>query len=248
LVLVVAATVLAVTIARTQSTVIAAAFEWGHPRAFHGVLRMWPCPSLEVALPDHAPSDPGGSVYPLVGAGKHGLDPAAYRHLDGMPVELQGTLIYNRDATEVELVEGSLKPAGTQAVPPPPRVSLGTVTVTGEIVDSKCHLGVMNPGRFVPHKACAIRCIRGGVPPLLVVDRGADPPLQFLLVNRDGTPVNQHVLGWVAEPVRITGEAERLGDLLVLRADPTTYRPAVHATQPQEHGSQRPVLPLDPPP
>jgi hypothetical protein len=38
--------------------------------------------------------------------------------------------------------------------------------------------------------------------------------------------VNQQVLDMVAEPVEITGEVERQGDLLILRADPATYRRA----------------------
>jgi hypothetical protein len=55
-------------------------------------------------------------------------------------------------------------------------VSLGTQTLIGEIVDSKCYLGVMNPGALIPHRACAIRCISGGIPPVLLVrqsDRSA---------------------------------------------------------------------------
>jgi len=38
----------------------------------------------------------------------------------------------------------------------------------GEIVDSKC-LGVMTPGQLTTHRACAIRCISGGIPPVLHV-------------------------------------------------------------------------------
>ena len=41
------------------------------------------------------------------------------------------------------------------------------MTLDGEIVDSKCFLGVMNPGERVVHRDCAIRCLSGGVPPML---------------------------------------------------------------------------------
>jgi hypothetical protein len=44
------------------------------------------------------------------------------------------------------------------------------------------------------------------------------------LVSADNKPVNQQVLDLVAEPVRITGEVERQGDWLFLRADPATYQ------------------------
>jgi hypothetical protein len=36
--------------------------------------------------------------------------------------------------------------------------------------------------------------------------------------------VNKEVLDMVAEPVQITGDVERQGELLVLRVDPKTFR------------------------
>ena len=91
-------------------------------------------------------------------------------------------------------------------------------------MDSKCYLGVMNPGALTPHRACAIRCISGGIPPVLLVRQTDGTALYFLLVSGDGRPVNKEVLNLVAEPLEITGEVERQGQLFVLRADPSTYR------------------------
>ncbi len=99
-------------------------------------------------------------------------------------------------------------------------------TLTGEIVDSKCFLGVLNPGALTTHRACAIRCISGGIPSVLLVRRTNGLALYFLLLSRDGKPVNKQLLNLVAEPVEITGEVERQGELLILRADPATYRRA----------------------
>jgi hypothetical protein len=45
-----------------------------------------------------------------------------------------------------------------------------------------------------------------------------------LLVSADGHAVNKEVLDMVAEPVQVTGDVERQGELLVLRADPKTFR------------------------
>lgn len=45
----------------------------------------------------------------------------------------------------------------------------------------------------------------------------------MLLVSRAGRLVNQAVLNLVAQPVAITGEVERQGELIILRADPVTY-------------------------
>src|SRR5262249_17489064 len=114
----------------------------------------------------------------------------------------------------------------TSAVSPPQTIPLGSQTVVGEIVDSKCFLGVMNPGRLTPHRACAIRCISGGIPPVLLVRQKDGSVNHLLLVSDKGKPVNQQVLDLVAEPVEITGEVERQGELLILRADPATYRRA----------------------
>src|SRR6266513_1903853 len=87
-------------------------------------------------------------------------------------------------------------------------VRLGQQTLVGEIVDSKCYLGVMNPGQLTTHRACAIRCISGGIPPVLLVRQKDGPAIYLLLVSADGKPVNRQVLNMVAEPVEITGDVE----------------------------------------
>jgi hypothetical protein len=103
-------------------------------------------------------------------------------------------------------------------------VSLGRQTFRGEIVDSKCWMGVMNPGVLTPHRACAVRCISGGIPPILLVRREKAPPLNLLLVSTDDQPVNAAVLDFIAEPVEITGEVVRHGELLTFSIDPTAIR------------------------
>ena len=103
---------------------------------------------------------------------------------------------------------------------------LGHVTLRGELVDSKCWTGVMNPGEGKGHRACAIRCLSGGIPALFAVP-GQDgrPPLALLLVDTDGRTVNDRVLDVVGEPLLISGRLSRRGDLLVLAADPGSYAP-----------------------
>ena len=63
---------------------------------------------------------------------------------------------------------------------------------------------------------------------MLLVRQTNGPALYLLLVSRDGKPVNKQVLNLVAEPVEITGEVERQGELLILRAEPDTYRRVRH--------------------
>ena len=48
---------------------------------------------------------------------------------------------------------------------------------------------------------------------MLLVRQTNGAALYFLLVSRDGKPVNKEVLGLVAEPVEITGEVERQGEV-----------------------------------
>ena len=134
----------------------------------------------------------------------------------GQAVHLRGTLIYRGNQTMIEVIAESIK-----AVENPKQdltkaasiqqVDLGRQTLIGEIVDSKCYLGVMDPGQLTTHRACAIRCISGGCPPVLLVRQTNSPPLYLLLVSSDGHPVNKHVLDRVAEPLEITGDIVRQG-------------------------------------
>jgi hypothetical protein len=213
----------AVVVALAQRTIGVAVFEWGTLKTFTGILKREPYPHLLVQRPGQ--SD-GQSAYYLVAPFKFGLKPDAIAALDGRPVTLTGTLIYRGNKTMIEARLESIKPV-TAASPPnaqPNTIHLGRQTLVGEIVDSKCYLGVMNPGRLTPHRACAVRCISGGIPPILLVRQREGPSLYFLLVSSDGRPVNKQVLDMVAEPVEITGEVIRQGELSILRSDPATYR------------------------
>ena len=63
-----------------------------------------------------------------------------------------------------------------------------------------------NGAILTPHRACAIRCISGGVPPVRVARAAEDgPAIYLLLVSAEGKPVNQQVLNLVAEPVEDYG-------------------------------------------
>jgi hypothetical protein len=218
---------LASIVALAQRTIGVAVFEWGTLKTFTGILKSEPYPHLLVPRPGQSGSQ---SAYYLVAPFKFGLKPDTMADLEGKEVSLKGTLIYRGNQTMIEAVPESIKLNTAQPVAPlrngsgPSPVSLGRQTLVGEIVDSKCYLGVMNPGRLAPHRACAVRCISGGIPPILLVRQSGGQPLYFLLVSSDGRPVNKQVLDMVAEPIEITGEVMRQGELSILRADPATYR------------------------
>ncbi len=221
------AIVLAIVLATAQRTIGVSSFEWGTVKSFTGILKAEPYPHLLVARPGHSGAQPQFSTYYLVAPFKFGFPREIAAQFNGKPVALKGTLVYRENQTMIEARPNSVRAAENNAyagamLPQP--VVAGRQTLIGEIVDSKCYLGVMNPGRLTPHRACAIRCISGGAPPVLLVRQKNAPALYFLLVSSDGHQVNKEVLNMVAEPVQITGEIVRQGDLLILRADPKTYR------------------------
>ena len=181
---------------------------------------------MRVERPGIAGRLPGQSHYYLVNEGKIGAQ-EIIEGLDGQYVRLQGTLIYRDDQTMVEIVPGTVEPAAgpSQATTGTPGGrSLGILTLQGEIIDTKCFFGVMNPGSLKPHRACAVRCISGGIPPALAVRAATGEMTYLLLVSAQGQAVNEDILDMIAEPVEITGEVIQHENMLVLRADPATYR------------------------
>ena len=221
----------AAVLACAQRLVGTSVFDWGRTTTFAGILKVEPYPHLLVPRPGQSADLASISAYYLVAPWKFGLPKDKIAGFDSKPVSLKGTLIYRESQTMIEVRPDSI--AATSDTNVTPRISnlpsLDTrhsppVTLKGEIVDSKCFLGVMNPGQLTPHRACAIRCISGGVPPVFLVRPKGEPAKYFLLVSADGKPINKQVLDLVAEPVEITGQLERQGDLTILRADPATYR------------------------
>ena len=213
-----------VVLAISQRMIGESVFEWGTTKTFSGILQTEPYPRLLVPRPGNTGDLPQFSTYHLVALWKFGLKPETIAALDGKPVTLKGTLIYRGNQTMVETRPDWIQAIETSsAASLPQTIPLGRQTLAGEIVDSKCFLGVMNPGQLTPHRACAIRCISGGVPPVFLVRHKDGSATYFLLVSHEGKPVNQQVLDMVAEPVEITGEVERQGELFILRADTASY-------------------------
>lgn len=208
------------TLAFFQHNIGLSAFEWGNIRAFSGVLQKAPYPHLLVERPN---SDTH-SVYPLVAPLKYGLSPELCAPLDGKTTDLKGTLIYRGGATMIEVIPDTIALMNDSTNPPsvPGPMPLGEFSFSGEIVDSKCYYGVMNPGSTKSHRPCAILCIKGGIPPVFIVDGPDNSKLYLMLVGEDGTAINEEVLQLVAKPVRVTGQVISQGDLLVLKTDPAT--------------------------
>lgn len=194
-------------------------FEYGTERDFKGTIEAAPYPVLAVDRPGD-----GRSRYLLSSVGKHGALPLV-KDFVGAVVRLRGTLVYRDGLTMIEVVDGSVKPldaSGGHA--DTVERDLGPITLRGEIVDSKCYLGVMKPGNTKAHRDCAARCISGGIPPVLLVRDAGGNASYYLLVGENGESLNHAVLDLIAEPIEVHGQLRRLGDLLSVRADPAQFR------------------------
>ncbi len=197
------------------------AFEYGKDRKLEGVVETRPYPALLVARPGTVLQEKKYSRYLLVAPGKHGAD-GLVAGFDGRRVTLQGQLIYREGGVIVELQPNSIHPLDSQSANDAAAHDLGPVTVTGEIVDSKCYLGVMNPGQGKVHRDCAARCLSGGIPPIFVTTDGGG---QLLLVDPDGNAIGRDALReFVAEPITIHGELLQKGDSRLLRIDARKLR------------------------
>ncbi len=223
------AAALAIALPAGQNYFARSMFEYGVVREFEGLVSEHPYPMLLVPRAGLAGQSTVSSRYLVVVFGKRG-GARILEGLDGQAVRLEGSLIYRDGRTMIQAESGTVEvlegrdAARFRELEPAPDEELGRMTLSGEIVDSKCYLGVMKPGNLKPHRSCAVRCISGGIPPLLMVRDETGRAAYFLLVSEDGRPVNREVLHLVAEPVQITGRVVRRGGLLVLHADPTAYR------------------------
>jgi hypothetical protein len=95
--------------------------------------------------------------------------------------------------------------------------NLGKVNFEGEIIDSKCYLGVMKPGGGKVHRACARLCLLGGVPPMLAVKNKQGERVGYLLMNEDGSSASIPLSDKVAVPVKLSGTLLQRGKLQYVR-------------------------------
>lgn len=224
------ATGLALLLVLSQNPFAKSVFEYGTVRSFEGVVVLQPYPSLWVQRPGTVSGEDEFSQYLLVAPGKHGAE-GLLAGFGGQTVRLRGQLIFREDAREgrsmIEVVPGSIELMPRSSPSPEKIQDLGPLTVAGEIVDSKCYLGVMNPGRGKVHRDCAARCISGGIPPIFITTQAETPDGrdQFLLIGADGRALGPDALrDFIAEPITIRGELLRKGDAEFLQIDPGALR------------------------
>ncbi|QTN38714.1 hypothetical protein HZ996_05960 [Cryomorphaceae bacterium] len=166
----------------------------------------------------------------LLGFGKYG--PEAYLKgakdmlpdLVHKPLTVEGNLIYYNGRTFIQLTDANtvrVDPDGVLWHAPSTRSSAVPHTVSGEIVDPKCYFGVMKPGFGKIHRSCAALCIRGGIPPVLVVntEKGEE---YFLVTGPNGERIHEELIPYIGQPATLTGKSYSNGGWDYLMVDPAT--------------------------
>jgi hypothetical protein len=187
--------VLAAVLVFAQAPFDNSTFAYGQVKPFDGLLIHRPTPWL---------LRNGNRPLLLVAQGKHGI--ANLGATEGQRLQLSGSLIHRDGLEMLEVLPDSIH-AGPREPVNIPITDLGERTLRGEIVDSKCYLGVMNPGKGQVHRDCAANCIRGGVPPAFLSEG------KVLLL--EGLDVKKN-LNRVGRTIELKGRLQQVGELLVL--------------------------------
>ncbi|MDE3247831.1 MAG: hypothetical protein KGO82_04170 [Bacteroidota bacterium] len=226
-VLLVMAGMVAACLALTQKKFSTANFEFGQLTIIKGIYLQAPVPMLQVSSNKDIFGNRSYISIPLLGFGKMGADGIIQSlerekgtSLNGKEITLKGTLLYN-DGKLLAQIDSNDHPllsvsAAMQNDTLLQKKDLGEMTIRGEIVDPKCFFGVMKPGQGKPHKDCAIRCILGGIPPVLRVVNEEGAANYYLVVGPHGEKLNNAVQSYVGEPVALKAKAIQSGDWIVL--------------------------------
>ncbi len=199
-------------VAASQSPAEPGNYEFGVEKSFEGILVEGMLPLLQVGAPSGAITN-----YLLVGSGKFGL-PAFARGHGGERVQFRGSVIQKGTAVMIEMNDPtSFAVVGTSSDKTTLDQSIGSVSLIGELVDTKCYLGVMRPGAGKVHRGCAARCLHGGVPPGLLLRDSAGNAVVVMLTG-SGTSKLDVDSEWAARFIRVEGHLLLRGNVPVLEA------------------------------
>lgn len=191
-------------------------WETGHAVALDGELLCEPFPMLRVIRDGHA------TRVLLVGMGKHGVQARCAAVGVQRMVRATGFRIERDGMLMLELLDDqdALVPIDAPAMAGEAPADLGQLDLSGEIVDSKCWMGVMQPGDGTTHRACAQLCIRGGIPPSLVCQASDGSPRRAIIVAPDGRAMPfERLEAWIGMPVRVRGQAAVVDGMAIVRVE-----------------------------
>ena len=166
-----------------------------------------------------------GEIYYLVLQNKQAVSVADATPFHLNSVDIVGSLIEDPDQPVAMIAvknADAITSTGSASTDPLQLASAPSpVTLRGEIVDSKCAFGAMNPATFKPHRACAIACLSGDIPPVLVVRHdGGTSATHYLLLDDHGQSMKETAIEFAALPIEVSGTVSSFGDWHILRASP----------------------------
>jgi hypothetical protein len=188
-------------------------FEFGVVKEFEGVLIAAPLPHIQ--LTKSTVDYEIGKNLLLVDQGKHGFPDYAAKGFE-KSVRVSGSLIYRDETVMLEIAGArSFNVIGESEGVVHKDSIIGTVTLTGELVDTKCFLGVMRPGAGKVHRACAANCLLGGVPPgiLVRINEGMDVAILLAGVKGETPDIDPQ---WAGRMIQVKGPLSQMGDVSIL--------------------------------
>lgn len=209
----------------TQSPFKNSSFELTSETKVVGIFHQSPYPMLRVEIADKTFKN-----ILLLGFGKSSANPflkkikSETKNLNNAKISIEGNLIYYNGKTLLQITNDQkislIKEKGNSALPS--KNNIGIKVFEGEIIDPKCYFGVMKPGKGKIHRSCAIRCISGGIPPVLAATDNNNITQYLLLTDLNGNPINTEVLDFIGKPSKVKGMVEQFDDWYFLRIDPET--------------------------
>jgi len=185
--------------------------DWGGGEevVYTGQFQAKPYPLIRLFAADQQPA----RAVLLVGEGKDG-PPIGMDDLDGAMVEARGYPVLRGDLAVLQIDNPPVRQDASR-LDPLPAGPAEPATLTGEIVDSKCYAGAMNPGEGKAHESCGSFCLYGGIPALFVTG-GMDGTVRwYLMAAPDGGPVGDAARALVGRSVTLAGTIRR-GDGLAI--------------------------------
>jgi hypothetical protein len=180
---------------------------------FEGTLVTKPYALVRVPATGNAPAH---SVL-LVDEWKFGVSLGPEFH-DGEAIHVQGYALRRGEVTVLQIAAAP-QPAAHSVPAAPALRDGGEQTLSGEIVDSKCWAGAMNPGEGKAHRGCGSLCLLGNIPALFI-GRGAPGAAPwYVLADADGNPLDEAIRAHVGELQTLKGHVLDAADLHEFRLE-----------------------------
>ncbi len=206
-----------------QKHIAPSQFIFDDKKEYAGQLILKPFPALRTVTGKDVYGNPIIKTYPLINIWKFGADSLVKNILtntEAAAVVLKGDILKRDSVEEIVLNYGATaiqlknKNSSLDKI----KMADGKDTIiNGEIIDPKCYFGAMNPGEGKPHRSCAIRCIEGGIMPM-VTYKGINGKMNYaILLGEKGETLNNVIAYAVAEPVQLTGKLYKLDNWNILQ-------------------------------